>query len=92
MVASLVENVVNHCVKGESQVFMCSLDIEGAYDALSHEVIFLKSMGVLTDTSWRLLYYWYQRKNYVSEPVNIQIGTRQGGLTSCYLFNISIRE
>ena len=25
---------------------------------------------------------------YISEPVNIQIGTRQGGLTSCYLFNL----
>ena len=78
---------------------MCSLDIEIAYDALSHEVIFLKSMGVLTDTSWRLLYYWYQRqfviikwKNYVSEPVNIQIGTRQGGLTSCYLFYKGMME
>ena len=95
MAANLVEDVVNHCVKGGSQVFMCSLDIEGAYDALPHEVIFLKAMGVLTDTSRRLLYYWYQRqsviikwKNYVSEPVNIQIGTRQGGLTSCYLFNL----
>ena len=25
---------------------------------------------------------------YISEPVNIQIETRQGGLTSCYLFNL----
>ena len=95
MPASLVEDVTNYCVNRGSSVFMCSLDIEGAFDGLPHAVLFRKTMDIFPDLSWRLLYYWCSKQcvfikwnNEVSQKIRIGVGTRQGGLTSPNLFNI----
>ena len=49
MAASLVEDVTNYCVNRGSSVFMCSLDIEGAFDGLQHAVLFRKAMDIFPD-------------------------------------------
>ena len=58
---ALAHDVASYCTQNGSQVglYMCSLDVEGAYDALPHPVIFEKAMDVLSDMSWCLLYKWY---------------------------------
>ena len=99
MAASLVEDVTNYCVNRGSSVFMCSLDIEGTFDGLPHAVLFRKAMDIFPDLSWRLLYYWYSKQcvfikwnNEVSQKIRIGVGTRQGGLTSPYLFNLFYQD
>ena len=95
---ALAHDVASYCKQNGSQVYMCSLDVEGAYDALPHPVIFEKAMNVLSDMSWCLLYKWYcnisvQIKwRYLSRPIPICKGTRQGGLTSTFLFNLFYKE
>ena len=99
MAVSLAEDVTNFCVQRGSPIYLCSLDAEGAFDALPHCVLFHKASEIIPDESWRLLLYWYARQyviikwnNKISEPINIGIGTRQGGLSSPYLFNLFYQE
>ena len=74
---------------------MCSLDVEGVYDALPHAILLLKAMKVLPDASWNILYFWYTNvsaritwNNIVGKPIVVERGTRQGGLSSPLLFNL----
>jgi hypothetical protein len=99
MAASLAEDVTNHCVNRSSPVFLCSLDAQGAFDSLPHAILFQKASGIIPDISWRLLHYWYTNQHVfirwngsTSDKIPIQVGTRQGGLTSCYLFNIFYQD
>ena len=70
-----------------------SLDAEGAFDGLPHPVIFYKAIDVIPDIYWRILVHWYQNLtvcwgNYISEDIRVRMGTRQGGLSSPFLFNL----
>ena len=55
-------------------------------------------MNIIPDICWRLLYKWYNNMNVrikwygLSRPIVVSKGTKQGGLTSPYLFNIFYRE
>ena len=62
MAATLLEDVSNYCVERGSPVFICSLDAEGAFDGLPHPVLLQKAIEVIPDTSWRLLYSWYDKQ------------------------------
>ena len=55
---SLAHDVYNYCIFNGSPVFMCSLDAEGAFDALPFPVIFTKIANVVSDSSWKILYNW----------------------------------
>ena len=76
-----------------STLFYCSLDAEGAFDFLPHCVILQKSINIISDKYWRLLVKWYSamcayiRWNSCLGS-NIKRGTRQGGLTSAFMFKI----
>ena len=49
MAASLTHDVINYFVSHGSPVYACSLDAEGAFDALPHPVIFYKAIDVIPD-------------------------------------------
>ena len=91
---SLAHDVSMYCTQKGSQMYVCSLDAEGAFDAIPHPVLFSKTMNILSDMSWRLLYFWYAKIkvkikwNGFSEDILIGKGTRQGGLTLPLLFNL----
>ena len=94
MAASLTHDVISYFVSHGSP-HACSLDAEGAFDALPHPVIFYKAIDVIPDIYWRILVHWYQNLtvciqwgNYISEDTRVRMGTRQGGLSSPFLFNL----
>ena len=100
MAAILLADVSNYCVERGSPVFICSLDAGGAFDGLPHPVLLQKAIEVIPDTSWSLLYSWYDKqkiriklnRQISKEEINVEIGTRQGGLTSSFLFNLFYQE
>ena len=75
----VAHDVASFCNYNGSSVFICSLDTEG-------------------DRNWRLLYNWYDnikvqvKLNGIGNTININKGTRQGGLTSSLLFNIFYKD
>ena len=67
----------------------------GAFDALPHSILFAKAKSIIPDHFWRILVFWYGKlsgyikwNGSISKPFTICKGTRQGGLTSPFLFNI----
>ena len=56
---SLVHDVTAYCNYNKSSVFMCGLDVEGAFNNLPHSVLFQKCMHVIPELRWKLLYNWY---------------------------------
>lgn len=95
---SLAHDVCSYCSSRGSPVFLCSLDAEGAFDAIPHAVLFHEAMDALPDHCWRLLYTWYRSMSVViswggriSTPIQVKRGTRQGGLSSPFLFNVFYR-
>ena len=95
---ALAHDVMAYCNYNNSSVFMCSLDTEGAFDGIPHPVLFRKTINIMPDACWRLLYRWYSNMNVrikwdkLGKSINIQKGTRQGGLTSPFLFNVFYKE
>ena len=97
--AALANDVISYCNKRGSTVYTCSLDAEGAFDAVPHDILFCKAMGVIPDPCWMMLVYWYRHVNVqikwgssLSEPVVVSVGTRQGGLSSPFLFNLFYQD
>ena len=56
MAASLANDVISYCNKRGSAVFTCSLDAEGAFDTVPHNILLYKSIGILPDHYWRILF------------------------------------
>ena len=80
-------------------MFYCSLDAEGAFDFLPHCVILQKSINIISDKYWRLLVKWYSAmcayihwNSCLGSKINIKRGTRQGGLTSAFMFNLFYQD
>ena len=55
MAASLANDVVNYCTERGSTVYTCSLDVEGAFDAVPHSIVFKKAIGIIPDHCWRIM-------------------------------------
>ena len=91
---SVVHDIGEYCVRNGSQMCTCSLDAEGAFDGIPMPVLFAKIINILSDMSWRLLYVWYSnikvqiKWGNLSDEIPVCKGTKQGGLTSPYMFNI----
>lgn len=99
MAASLANDVISYCNKRGSAVFTCSLDAECAFDTVPHNILLYKSIGILPDHCWRILFNWYNAlkvqikyNNELSKEINVCQGTRQGGLTSPFLFNLFYQD
>jgi len=99
MAASLTADVINYFNSRGSEVYACALDAEGAFDSIPHAVIFKKTLGVIPKPLWRILVYWYDRlvvtirwNNRLSDKLKIHKGTRQGGLSSPFLFNVVYQD
>ena len=97
MAVLLVNDVISYCTERGSPVYTCSLDAQGAFDAISHAVLFRKAMDVLRDHCWMVIVnYWYRVicgpikwGSVLSEPISVHKGTRQGGLfSSPFPFNL----
>ena len=77
----------------------CALDAEGAFDAIPHEILFQKAIGVVPDHCWVVLVTWYKTitvqvkwRNQLSDHIKVGKGTRQGGLSSPFLFNLFYQD
>ena len=82
----------------EALKFMCGLDAEGAFDGIPHPVLFQKSYGVISEMCYKLLVHWYNvitvqvKWKTLSSPIQVCKGTRQGGLSSPFLFNLFYKD
>ena len=99
MAAALTSDVIDHCVSNGSAVYVCALDAEGAFDGIPHSIMFSKAIGIVPILYWRILIYWYSRLTVkvkwgrnISHPIQIEKGTRQGGLSSPFIFNILYQD
>ena len=95
MAAALTHDVLDHCLSNGSPVYVCSLDAEGAFDSIPHSILFKKALNVIEMMYWRILVYWYSKLvvqirwgTQLSSTISIWKGTRQGGLSSPFLFNM----
>ena len=95
MATALVHDVTTYCKSAGSLMFLCSLDAEGAFDGIPHSVLFDCACDTIPDSCWKTLYSWYAEmgvhikwQNRLGYHISVNIGTRQGGLTSSLLFNL----
>ncbi len=96
---TLLNDVISYSTTQGSTVYSCSLDAEGAFDAIPHAILFYKASQVLPIHCWRTMYSWYEDlsvcikwKGQLSQSIPVNIGTRQGGLSSPFLFNIFYQD
>ena len=99
MATAIAHDIGSYCVAKGSSVYYCSLDAEGAFDLLPHCVLLQKPIYVIPDELWMSLHYWYSHMRVkirsgkcLSEEIVIQKGTRQGGQTSPFLYNVYDRQ
>ena len=78
-----------------STVCTCSLDAEGAFNAIPHCVILENAFSVLPEHCWHIMFNWYNRRTVqvkwcqkLSTKIDVCIGTMQNGISSPLLFNI----
>ena len=95
MAICTTNDIISYTNYRGSQVYGCTLDAEKAFDGVPHSILLCKAIGVIPDHWWRMMYSWYRNMNVlikwngkVSAPVQIEKGTRQGGLSSPFLFNL----
>ena len=95
MAISLAHDVMAYFNDRGSAVYTCSLDAEGAFDAIPHAVIFGKLDGIVPDYAWRVMYAWY-RQMYVTiivhgpEATFSEIGTTRRDKGSYVFFDRSM--
>ena len=95
MAVALANDVCQYLLQNGSNAYLCSLDAQGAFDNISHCVLFSRTYYELDVACWATLYNWYQNLTVhiqwgdsSSHPIIVKRGTRQGGLSSALLFNI----
>ena len=95
---SLAHDLCAYANHRGSSLFMCGLDAQGAFDCIPNPVLFQKADSVLPDQCWRLLHSWYKditvqvRWGPLGNPIRVMKGTRQGGLSCTFLFNLVYKD
>ena len=99
MAISLANDVIKYTTSRGSSVFACTLDAEMAFDGIPHSVLLYKAIDIIPDPWWRILFCWYNNltvkikwNKMMSNCFKICKGTRQGGLTSPFLFNLFYQD
>ena len=99
MATALLHDVIDYSTTRGSVVYSCSPDAEGAFDAIPHCILFDKAHSVLPTYCRFVMYEWYSQltinikwRGCYSKDVAVNIGTRQGGLSSPLLFNIFYQD
>ena len=99
MATALLHDVISYSTTRGSVVYSCSLDAEGAFDAIPHCVLIDKAQIVLPTYCWLVMYEWYSEltinikwRGCYRKNIYVNIGTRQDGRSSPILFNISTKS
>ena len=99
MTSSLAHDLCMYAQSSGSTLLICSLDAQGAFDCLLHTVLLQKVINVIPDRYWSLLHTWYfnmciyiRWKSVLSAKINVKRGTKQGSLTSPFIFNLFYQE
>ena len=58
---ALLNDVTTYCNTRGSAVYTCSLDAEGAFDAIPHSILFYKAAAVLPKHCWHVMHTWYSK-------------------------------
>ena len=94
MAAALTRDSIDYCMNNKSPVYVCAFDAEAAFDGIPHAITFSKAIYVVPELCWHILVFWYSKLvvyikwgENISEAVQIYKGTRQGGLSSQFIFN-----
>jgi hypothetical protein len=99
MAAALTQDILDYCMNNKCPVYVCALDAEAAFDGIPHAIMFSKAIGIVPELCWRILVFWYSKLivyikwgESISEAVQIRKGTRQGGLSSPFIFNLLYQD
>ena len=79
-------------------MYTCSLDAEGAFNAIPQRILFYKLAAVLPKHCWHVMHTWYSNLTVqvkwcgtLNSTIKVSVacvGTRQGHLYSSFLFNL----
>ena len=84
MATTLLRGVISYTTNRGSTVYTCSLDAEGAFDAIPHTILFDRASDVLPDHCWQIMYDSYYNldvqikwNGMLSRQIKVSIGARQ---------------
>jgi len=99
MAATLTHDIIDYCMNNKFPVYVFTLDVEAAIVGIPHAIMFSKAIDVVPELCWRILVFWYSKLivyikwgENISEDIPIYKGTRQGGLSSPFIFNLLYQD
>lgn len=95
-----VKHAVKYYTDRRTAVYACFLDLSGAFDLVSYDILWKKLNDTQLPTEViNIIKYWYGNQiNCVrwagsySSPYGLECGVRQGGLSSPTLFNLYVDQ
>ena len=95
----VVSETLKYYSSGGSRCWAISLDATKAFDKLWRKGLFYKLIGKVPDCVWRVLFKYYECSlgavridGWKSEIFRIELGVKQGGVLSPFLFNFFLNE